>query len=153
MNELPKRKQPNHRIIQTSSHPVIVFLTVCTKRRYPGLANERSHNLLIQVWHQASDWKVGRYVIMPDHLHTFVSPSNLDMPLQNWVRYWKSLYRRQIEDPQFAWQSSYWDTTLRDVSHYEEKWDYVRLNPVRHKMVENADDWRFQGELVVLERY
>ena len=34
---------------------------------------------------------------------------------------------------------------------YDEKWQYVRNNPVRHGLVESAEKWPYQGELNRLE--
>jgi putative transposase len=48
------------------------------------------------------------------------------------------------------WQRDVWDTQLRDGEHYHEKWDYVRMNPVRKELVSDPDDWPFQGEVNVL---
>jgi hypothetical protein len=30
---------------------------------------------------------------------------------------------------------------------YDEKWEYVRSNPVRHSYVTDPADWPYQGEL------
>ena len=49
------------------------------------------------------------------------------------------------------WQREFWDRQLRRVESYEEKWQYVRNNPVRHGFVSRAEDWPYQGELDVLE--
>jgi putative transposase len=37
---------------------------------------------------------------------------------------------------------------LRHGESYSEKWDYVCQNPVRAGLVERAEDWKFQGEVV-----
>jgi len=50
----------------------------------------------------------------------------------------------------WKWQSDCWDTQIRSGTHYHEKWEYVRLNPVRKELVEESDDWPWQGELNVL---
>ena len=50
----------------------------------------------------------------------------------------------------WRWQSDCWDTQLRSGKHYHEKWLYVRENPVRSGLVENAEQWDIQGELNVL---
>jgi hypothetical protein len=36
---------------------------------------------------------------------------------------------------------------MRNEQHYHEKWEYVRLNPVRAGLAARADDWPWQGEL------
>ncbi len=141
------RRRPHHEIVRHAGKPTIVFLTVCTHQRRPCLSNETAHQLIQEAWFKADHWLVGRYVILPDHLHLFAAPTDKDTPLENWVRFWKSLFRRSYPDPSFRWQSGYWDRTLRRGESYDEKWEYVRNNPVRHGLVRNASDWAYQGEL------
>ena len=50
----------------------------------------------------------------------------------------------------FRWQTDCWDTQLRSAEHYHERWEYVRLNPVRKELVNRVEDWPWQGELDVL---
>ena len=46
------------------------------------------------------------------------------------------------------WQRDCWDTQLRDVSHYGEKWLYVTLNPVRKAFATSHNDWRESGWVI-----
>jgi len=47
--------------------------------------------LLLDCWRKANHWLVGRYVIMPDHLHLFCAPAKLPVtPLKQWVRFWRA---------------------------------------------------------------
>ncbi len=87
---------------------------------------------------------------MPDHLHLFCVPGELPVrALGQWVRYWKTLVSRRWPWPaeQPVWQLDFWDTQMRDHHRYDEKWSYVRMNPVRAGLVGAAEDWPFQGEL------
>ena len=144
---LPERSRPAHGVYHRVNRPTIVFLTVCTKNRQRYLDCEPVRQLLCGSWAGADAWLVGRYVIMPDHIHLFAAPNGRGIPFDNWVRYWKSQFTKRCQLPQHQWHSDHWDRTLRDSESYEEKWSYVRENPVRHGLVKAADDWPFQGEL------
>ena len=89
------RKHPIHLDVQNRRDtPLIVYLTVCTKRRKPILANPETHELLRGAWRDARSWLVGRYVVMPDHIHLFCAPEESErQPLLQWVKYWKSQRR------------------------------------------------------------
>ncbi len=50
------------------------------------------------------------------------------------------------------WQPGFFDHVLRNDECYSQKWDYVRENPVRAELVVRADEWPYQGELVVIDR-
>jgi putative transposase len=89
------------------SYPTIVFVTVCTKDRRPWLATSENHTALLSVWREARAWVVGRYVLMPDHLHLFAAPGRLELPLDNWIRYWKSQFTRTRLVGSQEWQSDH----------------------------------------------
>jgi putative transposase len=141
------RKTPAHGVWIDPSHPTIVFVTVCTKDRQPWLATPENHLALRGVWEEAEAWLVGRYVVMPDHLHLFAAPGRLEIPLENWVRYRKSGFSKKRPIRSQQWQANHWDTRLRSGESYEAKWIYVRNNPVRAGLVKSVDEWPYQGEL------
>jgi REP element-mobilizing transposase RayT len=144
---LPRRKRPVHGFFTFPQQPTIVFLTVCTKNRERWLATPEIHARLCSLWREAQKWMVGRYVLMPDHLHLFCSPGDQPGPLDNWVRFWKSGFSKRDRDPAHRWQAQHWDTRLRRNESYDAKWDYVRHNPVRAGIVDRPEDWPYQGEL------
>lgn len=95
------------------------------------------------------DWQVGRYVLMPDHLHLFCAPNHFPAkPLTGWIAYWKRLATHAQGEE--IWQKNFWDTQLRGHESYAAKWEYVRENPVRAGLVSDANEWAFQGEVNVL---
>jgi putative transposase len=150
----PERKHPAHYPTQESGNrAVIVFLTVCTQNRRPFLASPEVHQLLVSAWSRATHWLVGRYVVMPDHIHLFCSPAITPAhPLGLWVTYWQNLVTRSWSRPEEKplWQKDHWDRQLRSGDSYEEKWKYVLNNPVRHKLCAVREAWPYQGELNVL---
>ena len=95
-------------------------------------------------------WSVGRYVIMPDHVHFFTRPEPDAKPLGAFVRDWKKWTSKGIGVAKKLtapiWQPEFFDHVLRSADSYAEKWDYVRQNPVRAGLVATADDWPFAGE-------
>ena len=145
------RKSPVHLpACEIFNAPVIVFLTVCTKARKPILTDNQTHTLLLEAWRAAAAWLVGRYVIMPDHLHLFCAPTEHDsLPVANWITFWKSYaarrWPRANDSP--VWQRHFWDRQLGRSESYDEKWNYVMENPVRAGLVARSEDWSFQGEL------
>jgi REP element-mobilizing transposase RayT len=148
----PRRRTPAHPEPR-GLKSVIVFVTLCTAKRKPILANPAAVATLQRAWRDADGWAVGRYVIMPDHLHLFCAPARDEVTLKQWLRHWRSLASRRWPYPeeQPIWQPDLWDTQLRQGDDYEAKWEYVRNNPVRHGYVETADAWPFAGEIAVLE--
>ena len=143
--ELPTRKHPVHGVLFLDGHPTIIFDTVCTKNRSRWLANDSVHQLLREIWQEANGWLMGRYVIMPDHIHLFAAETGSAIPYDNWVKYWKSQFTKRHKVPEHRWLTDHWDVRVRNEAAYEEKCDYVLQNPVRAGLVTKPEDWPWQG--------
>ncbi len=149
--EFPTRKSPAHlSVIEFTNRSNIVFVTVCSQDRKNIFANKESFFLMQQAWDAANSWKVGRYIILPDHIHLFCAPSSAIVePLTQWIKYWKSYvsFRWPKPEDQPIWQKGYWDRQLRNAASYAAKWLYVQNNPMRHGLVGNSKNWQYKGEM------
>jgi REP element-mobilizing transposase RayT len=127
----------------------LYFVTLCTAERRKTLANEEVHAAFKEFAEKGRERgiAVGRYVIMPDHVHLFVAGGR-EFDLGTWVRLLKSA----LGMPAGAWQRGFFDHLLRHDESYGEKWDYVRQNPMRAGLVRRAEDWPHQGEVVAIDR-
>jgi len=147
------RKHPVHNaVLDSDNRTAIALVTVNTHQRKPILAKTDAADIIRSVWRQGDKCLVGRYVIMPDHIHFFCAPRDLSVSLKRWTKYWKSQvslhWPRPAEQP--IWQLDFWDTQLRRGESYDEKWDYVWRNPVRKGLVAKPEDWPYAGEINVL---
>jgi putative transposase len=131
----------------------LYFVTCCTYRRRPHLASDRVHEAFVKFTTRAQDdfgVAVGRYVILPDHLHLFVALPD-SVKLGDWVGTLKRVLERSVECSGSnvpIWQRGFFDHVLRSNESYAEKWNYVRENPVRAGLVSQANDWPYSGEIV-----
>jgi putative transposase len=137
-------------------HP-IYFVTTCTFRKKPILASKGVAEILIEEWHSARDrhgWSVGRYVIMPDHVHFFCSAVHHAKQLSGFMRAWKQWTSKRIKTEQnftrALWQEEFFDHVLRSTESYSQKWEYLSENPVRAGLIASAGDWQWQGEIELL---
>jgi putative transposase len=151
---LPSRRRPaHHPAFDQDGRPIIVFLTVCTHNRKSILAQPDVTAVLRTAWATAQLWRVGRWVLMPDHLHLFCAPAtNPPESIKKWLSYWKSEASRHWPRPNEhpIWQRDFWDTQLRPGDDYAAKWEYVRQNPVRAGLATRVEAWPYQGEENVL---
>ena len=125
------RRKPASGVRITLGEPTIVFVTVNSEKRVRWIAQPAVQELLVQAWREAEAWLVGYYILMPDHIHFFCAPRDLDIPLDRWVSYWKRLFTLKAKNLDWQWQSHKWDTRLRRSENYQEKWLYIRENPMR----------------------
>lgn len=136
-----------------SERPVF-FVTTCTHERKRSLDSSRMQDICREVWRNAEElygWCVGRYVLMPDHVHFFCYSRTDKTKLQEFVGKWKEwtakYANRRLNATVPFWQAQFFDHLLRSDESYEEKWNYVRENPVRAGLVSDWTEWPFQGEL------
>jgi len=137
MIKTQSRKHPPH--LPSLDRPAtILLLTTCTKNRKQILACDEMHRLVRSAWKLHDDFPVGRYVIMPEHIHLFIGENNTSsVSLPNWVAKWKGYVTRRWHrsNDRPIWQRSFWDRQLLGSATYESKWIYVHWNPVRHGLV------------------
>ena len=130
----------------------VYFLTACTASRRPLLADPDVHDVFFRFGLTAAGrgvW-VGRYVLMPDHLHLFAAFAANALALPAWTKALKGAISQALRNRGLAspfWQKGFFDHVMRSAESYEQKWNYVHENPVRKGLVSRAEDWPYQGEI------
>jgi REP element-mobilizing transposase RayT len=155
----------------------LYFVTFCTENRQRILANNAVHaafrNFALRGLAERNV-AVGRYVIMPDHIHVFVRGGD-DFKLSTWAHGLKRVISKILiesaavdsrptdkvvlceslhagQSGNKVWQDGFFDHMLRSSESYAEKWEYVRCNPVRAGLVSQPEDWPYQGEIAAIDR-
>jgi putative transposase len=160
-----------------TSHP-LYFVTTNTEDRKPILANAKVHENFRKFCETGLTRGVfvGKYVLMPDHLHLFVAfgdeyesalierrysgepvaavcDRRLSL-LSEWMKSLKNSLSKTLRGmniPAPHWQKGFFDHVMRSEESYSEKWLYVAENPVRKKLAARSEDWPYQGEIYPLE--
>ena len=147
----PVRRRPfPNETRRSHNRPVLLLATVCSQNRKRIFDRKSSSDSVVASWKAHGDWIVGRYVFMPDHIHFFCSPGDQTEPrLDVWMKKWKAQASRNWSAPseQPIWQTGHWDRQLRGHEHYDERWEYVRQNPVRAGLCASPEEWPWQGEI------
>lgn len=150
-SEMPTRFHPRlHRLENIFVRTPLYFVTICTHERARLLADSTVHADFQKFATQAADhavW-VGRYVVMPDHIHLFVSIANGSLTLSSWIKSLKNSLSKTLRGRNAAaphWQKGFFDHVMRSSDSYSNKWDYVRANPVRAGLASTPEAWPYQG--------
>jgi REP-associated tyrosine transposase len=149
-------RRPPHlgRIFATG---LLYFVTFCTHERQWFLAKDEVHTAFVLFAKRAEEIfnvAVGRYVIMPDHVHLFVRGAH-NFRLGAWIGALKQALAKAAMLSRVkgqVWQEGFFDHLLRTDESYSQKWNYVRENPVRAGLVKSTADWPYQGEIVYIDR-
>jgi putative transposase len=161
-----KDKPPRLDLIFQRSNPSVYFVTFNTHTRATLLATPEVHESFIEYCPRAAEFRisVGRYVLMPDHIHLFVCFGiGCTSTLGVWVKGLKRELDRvllstgqavQLPGQKFSsfWQPGFNDHLLRSDESYAQKWEYVFQNPVRAGLVARAEDWPYAGEIIRIDR-
>jgi Transposase IS200 like. len=162
-----KDKPPRLDLIFQRSNAAVYFVTFNTHTRVRLLARPEVHEGFVEYCRRAADFRigVGRYVLMPDHIHLFVCFGiGCTSTLRAWVRGLKRELDRvllstghqpvQLTGQKLAsfWQPGFNDHVLRSDESYTQKWEYVFQNPVRAGLVARAEDWPYAGEIIRIDR-
>ena len=139
-NNLPRRLRRLNRIFEAFP---LYFLTLCTENRLPVLDNPEVF-ARVRSFAESSMKHYGIYVnsymLMPDHIHLLVTiRGSSGTTLGVWVKAFKAV----VSLRRFQWQSGFFDHVLRNSESCSEKWEYIRMNPVRAGLVQHPEDWPY----------
>ena len=85
------------------------------------------------------DWRWKLILAMPDHLHgivTFPQRSFLRKSMADWKRWLAAKHA-------ITWQDGFFDHRIRTLESAMEKAEYIRMNPVRAGLVNQAQEWPY----------
>jgi REP element-mobilizing transposase RayT len=92
---------------------------------------------------------------MPDHIHLFASFGPESRSVSVWMKSLKDVISKTLNSATLSgphWLKGFFDHVIRSDESYEQKWLYVRENPVRAGLVRVVEDWPFAGEIVNVVR-
>jgi putative transposase len=148
-------KPPRLESIFPTYEPPLYFVTCCILHRRHLLAFEDTQQAFVRYaqGNVLRDLLVGRYVLMPDHLHFFVQILG-ESQLGDFVRLMKQSLAKTFKgrgERYPYWQPGFFDHVLRSSESYAVKWEYVQDNPVRAGLVNGVREWPYQGEIVPIQ--
>jgi REP-associated tyrosine transposase len=148
-------KERLRRLDRIFARSPVFFVTACSFGRHPVLANAEVHHSFIEFAQAGETYGayVGAYVLMPDHIHLFVAIRK-ERTLSDWMKSLKNRLSKAMRATGISgphWQKGFFDHVLRSDESYEQKWEYVRDNPVRAGLRKKWDDWPYRGEIWQLE--
>jgi REP element-mobilizing transposase RayT len=118
-----------HRLPFVWQKQPIYFVTTCVAGRRSVLAAPASHSILLEEWsglRERHGWLVGRYVVMPDHVHFFVTPlpaqnKSLNQVIGKWKEWTAKRILRTIGGTAPLWQPEFFRSlaTFRRIAGRE----------------------------------
>jgi putative transposase len=88
------------------------------------------------------------WVFLPDHWHCIcapVYPVTISLAIKSVKQSSMSAVNQRRGADGELWQPRFFDRALRTLKEYNEKVEYVHLNPVRAGLVSRPEDWRWSS--------
>jgi REP element-mobilizing transposase RayT len=128
---------------------IIYFVTLCVQGRRRVLANLQALEAFKKVIAELRRWEVLAAVIMPDHAHVIVGPTeDRGLSIGDFVGGFKRLLCKSLGSQDWQWQRGCFDRLLGLDEDLESKWIYFQENPVRADLVQRSEDWLYYLDFI-----
>jgi len=127
------------------------FVTARTWNGRALFGSERLVQLFLQtLFHYRAEGKyqLHEFVLMPDHFHLLLTPAEgvtLERALQLIKGGFSHRVGKEISRTLAIWQRGYIDHRIRDGADYTHHRDYIRTNPLRARLAESPEEYRFSS--------
>ena len=134
----------------------IYFVTVVTTQQRRLFYDTRLAAATVQCLRDLRvkmDFRLYVYCLMPDHLHALIGLGESARSLGDACGAFKSLSTREFWrwHEGKLWQRQFFDHIIRNEEDFFETVEYIKLNPVRKKLVERWEEWPYTGRIDYLQ--
>jgi putative transposase len=121
-----------------TARPGTYFITTATHNRRRLFQIERNANLLLEtIDHYRTAYLLHAYVVMPDHVHLLITPT--DITLERTMQHIKGGFSHRLASKLPVWQKGFTDHRIRDVSDFKIRRNYIHQNLVDAHLCETPE--------------
>jgi len=138
---------PRHRTAAGSSY----FVTTRCWQGQSVFQVQENVDVFLQVMmshRERGAYLLHEFVVMPNHIHLLLTPSattSLEKAVQLIKGGSSHAIHKQRAQRMEIWQEGFYDWTIRDLSDWHSKANYIRMNPVRARLVAKPEDWTYSS--------
>src|SRR5579863_8449595 len=130
------------------------FITICAHMQQNLFQRDEVAQRMVATflkYRDAAEFELHDYVVMPNHIHLLLS---FDEPQQlgRVIQLIKGGFSHSLREQGFAfrtiWEQRYHDRRVRDANEFAEFAYYIRQNPVRKGLAENAAAYPYSSASV-----
>jgi putative transposase len=140
------------------------FLTIVTYHRAPILIKPEVIEIFRNAWKQIEKkfpFSTDAICLLPDHFHCMITlpehDSDYSIRIREIKRVFTKYYRSNFPEPALRdqshrykkeatiWQRRFWEHTIRDEHDYQNHFDYIHYNPVKHGFVDQVSSWKWSS--------
>jgi putative transposase len=136
------------------------FFTIVTDNRRPIFKSDSAKNLLgdiIRECQASHPFEMPAIVLLPDHLHAIWNLPRGDTNYSGRWQWIKTQFTqrwladggtecaisagRAADGRRGVWQPKFWEHTIEEDDDFDQHFDYIHFNPVKHGYCECPKDW------------
>jgi len=121
----------------------------CCALKHPKLAEVMEHGFLLN---DGIRYKLLAWCVMPNHAHVLIEPLvALGTITKSWKSYsgrWAITHNAALGlgiSGEHLWQREVWDRYIRNERHLKDTTEYIHHNPVKARLCEKPEDWRWSS--------
>jgi len=133
---------------QVRSSEYAYFVSTQTYGRRGLFRVEKWARLMVEVLkhYNGGGYLLHAYVVMPDHLHVLLTPTKaVEKSVQLIKGGFSFRAKRELGWNGEVWQPGFTDHRIRDSEDWERHLEYIRLNPVEARLVEDGALYEWMG--------
>jgi putative transposase len=122
------------------------FVTSATfqrRRLFQVTANAELFLETLQQYRREGHYKLHAFVVMPDHIHLLMTPKAIT--IERAVGLIKGGFSHGMGSKFPVWQRGFTDHRIRDAQEFLVRRDYIHLNPVRARIVQSCELYRYSS--------
>jgi len=124
------------------------FVTTQTYGRRSLFRVEKYARLMLEVLkhYNGTGYMLQAYVVMPDHLHVLLTPAEaIEKSVQLIKGGFSFRAKRELGMNGEIWQPGFTDHRIRDGEDWDRHLNYIKLNPVEARLVEDSALYEWMG--------
>ena len=102
----------------------------------------------LEFYQKKFDFKLHGFVIMPNHLHLLVTPSekgDISRIMHDFKSHTSQVINKNFNRKKPLWQEGFYEHVIRDKFDFNRKMDYIHKNPLMAEIVKGLEDYRFSS--------
>lgn len=123
------------------------MITCITNGRRRIFQTDATANLMcetLQAYRAQGKYSLHAFVVMPDHIHVLLTPAP-EVSLEKTVQLIKGGFSFRLRSKCEVWEHGRFDRRIPDCSGYDACVAYVHCNPVRARLVQEAEQFSFSS--------
>ena len=127
------------------------FITICAHMQQNLFQRHEVAELMVATffkYREAGEFELHEFVVMPNHIHLLLSIGD-QQQLSRVIQLIKGGFSHSLRENgivfRAVWQQRYHDRRVHNGNEFAEFSRYIRQNPVRRGLVQNAEDYPYSS--------